>query len=146
VAFYGKNQHENCERRGHFDAGEFLTDYGDPEQQGWCLYMKGCKGPWANQDCWQRLWNGRTNYCIKANVPCVACSEPEFYESVSPFFERQFDVELPGIGNVDIDKVMATIGGIAAAGVGLDMAVSKARGRWKGNGDKDANTEEGKES
>ena len=131
VAYYGENQHENCERRGHFDAGRFLTDWGDPSQQGWCLYMKGCKGPWANQDCWKRLWNGRTNYCIQANHPCVACSEPEFYESVSPMYERQFDVELPGVGRVDLDKIMATIGGAVAAGVGLDMITSRITNRWK---------------
>jgi hydrogenase small subunit len=146
IAFYGENQHENCERRGHFDAGRFVTDWGDPEQQGWCLYLKGCKGPWANQDCWKRLWNNRTNYCIQANHPCVACSEPEFYESVSPMYERQFDVELPGIGRVDIDKVMWTIGGAVAAGIGLDMAISKATGRWKGNSENSAKKEEEKES
>lgn len=146
VAFYGENQHENCERRGHFDAGRFVTDWGDPEQQGWYLYLKGCKGPWANQDCWKRLWNNRTNYCIKANHPCVACSEPEFYESVSPMYERQFDVELPGIGRVDIDKVMWTIGGAVAAGIGLDMAISKATGRWKGNSENSAKKEGEKES
>jgi len=146
VAFYGERQHENCERRGHFDAGRFVTDWGNPEQQGWCLYMKGCKGPWANQDCWKRLWNNRTNYCIKANVPCIACSEPEFYEAFSPMYERQFDVELPGIGRTDIDKVMATIGGVTAAGVALDMAVSRATGRWKSNGNKKVEKVEGKES
>jgi hydrogenase small subunit len=145
LAFYKYNQHENCERRAHFEAGRFVTDWGDPEQQGWCLYLKGCKGPWANQDCWKRLWNNRTNYCIRANVPCVACSEPEFYESVSPMYERQFDTELPGIGRVDIDKVMATIGGAVAAGVGLDMLVSRATGRWKGNGGENAKKEDGKE-
>jgi hydrogenase small subunit len=146
VAFYGQNQHENCERRAHFEAGEFVTDWGNPEQYGWCLYLKGCKGPWANQDCGRRLWNGRTNYCIKANIPCVACSEPEFYESVSPMYVRQFDTELPGIGRVDIGKVMATIGGAVAAGVGLDMLVSRTTGRWKGTGTKQKDNEEGKES
>jgi hydrogenase small subunit len=145
LAFYGMNQHENCERRGHFDAGEFVTDFGDPKQQGWCLYLKGCKGPWANQDCWKRLWNNRTNYCIKANIPCVACSEPEFYEAVSPMFERQFDVNLPGIGRTDIDKVMAAIAGITAAGVGTDMLVSRLAGRWK-NGDEAEEKEAEKEA
>jgi hydrogenase small subunit len=146
MAFYRYNQHENCERRAHFEAGEFVTDWGNPDQQGWCLYLKGCKGPWANQDCWKRLWNNRTNYCIKANIPCVACSEPEFYESVSPMYERQFDIELPGIGRVDIDKVMATIGGVTAAGVALDMLVSRATGRWKSTGDEKTENDGGKES
>jgi hydrogenase small subunit len=145
LAFYGENQHENCERRGHFDAGRFVTDFGDPEQQGWCLYLKGCKGPWANQDCWKRLWNNRTNYCIKANHPCVGCSEPECYEAVSPMYQRVFDVDLPGIGRTDIDKVMGTIAGVTAAGVGVDMAVSKLAGRWKKDGESDADNEEEKE-
>lgn len=144
-AFYRYNQHENCERRAHFEAGRFLTDWSNPDQQGWCLYLKGCKGPWAHQDCWKRLWNGRTNYCIQANHPCVGCSEPEFYESFSPMYERQFDVELPGIGRVDIDKVMAAVGGAVAAGVGLDMLASRATGRWKGNGGQ-ITEEKGKES
>jgi len=139
LAFYKYNQHENCERRGHFEAGRFLTDWGDPNQQGWCLYMKGCKGPWAYQDCWKRLWNARTNYCIRANIPCVACSEPMFYESVSPLYEREFDVELPGIGRVDIDKVIGTIGGVVAAGVGIDMLVSQAS--RKGSSEKEKKEE-----
>jgi hypothetical protein len=46
-------------------------------------------------------------------------------------YERQFDVELPFIGRVDIDKAMATIGGILAAGVGADMLASRLTRRWK---------------
>jgi hydrogenase small subunit len=145
LAFYGYNQHENCERRGHFDAGRFLTDWGNPEQQGWCLYLKGCRGPWTNQDCWKRLWNQRTNYCIQANVPCVGCAEPEFYKSFSPLYERQFDVELPGGERADLDKIMGTIAGVTAAGVAADMVISRATKRWKnGNGAKEK--EEVKES
>ena len=125
LAFYGSNQHENCERRGQFDAGRFMVDWGNPRQKDWCLYLKGCKGPVAYQDCWKRLWNNRTNYCIRANTPCVACSEPEFYESFSPIYEHHHDVELPGIGRVEIDKVMATVAGVAAAGIGADMLISR---------------------
>jgi len=132
TAFYGVSQHDNCERRGNFEAGKFVTDWSDPNQQGWCLYLKGCKGPWANQDCWKRLWNNRTNYCIKANVPCVGCSEPEFYETFSPLYERRYDVNLPGVGRVDIDKILAGVGGLAAIGVGADMIASRLAGRWKG--------------
>jgi len=127
IAFYGFSQHENCERRGHFDAGRFMIDWGDPMQHEWCLYLKGCRGPVAHHDCWKRLWNNRTNYCVKANTPCVACSEPEFYESFSPIYERKFDVELPGIGRVDIDKVMATVAGVVAAGVGADTVISQLK-------------------
>ena len=127
IAFYGTLQHENCERRGQFEAGRFLTDWGDPDQQGWCLYLKGCRGPWSYHDCWKRLWNNRTSYCIASNTPCVGCSEPEFYKNFSPLYKRQFDIELPGIGRVSIDKVMATIAGVTAAGVGIDMLISRMR-------------------
>jgi len=128
VAFYGQNQHENCERRGHFDAGRYMTDRQDAAQQEWCLYLKGCKGPWANQDCWDRQWNGRTNYCIRANAPCAACSEPEFYETFSPLYERRFDVELPGFGRTNIDKVVAGVAGITAGVAGVDILASKVFG------------------
>ncbi|MFC1875204.1 hydrogenase small subunit [Chloroflexota bacterium] len=127
LAFYGTLQHDNCERRGNFEAGRFITDWGDPDQEGWCLYLKGCRGPWAHQDCWKRLWNNRTSYCIASNAPCVGCSEPEFYDTFSPLYERRFDVELPGIGRVNIDKVMATIAGVTAAGVGIDMLISRMK-------------------
>jgi len=40
---------------------------------------------------------------------------------------------------------MATVGGAVAAGVGLDMLVSRATGRWKGNGGQKTE-EKGKES
>jgi len=79
LAFYGESQHDNCERRGQFEAGHFLTDWGDPSQAGYCLYLKGCKGPWSKQDCWKRGWNGTITYCIAVNPPCIGCIEPEFY-------------------------------------------------------------------
>lgn len=145
LVFYGQNQHDNCERRGHFDAGRYKIDWGDPQQQDWCLYLKGCKGPVAYQDCWKRLWNSRTNYCVRANLPCVACSEPEFYESFSPLYEHQHDVELPGIGRVEIDKVMATVAGVTAAGIGADMLISRAAGRKNGDGARNQEEVEEKE-
>ena len=132
LAFYGMLQHNNCERRGHFDAGRFLTDWGDPKQLDWCLYMKGCRGPWAHQDCWKRLWNNRASYCIKANAPCTACSEPEFYEAFSPVYKHQYDVSLLG-GRVEIDKIMGTIAAVTAVGAGANILIDKAMEKKNGN-------------
>ena len=40
---YGQRIHDNCERRGHFDAGEFVQEWGDEgAKNGWCLYQMGC--------------------------------------------------------------------------------------------------------
>ncbi|KTB48960.1 hydrogenase (NiFe) small subunit HydA [Dehalogenimonas alkenigignens] len=91
LAFYGKLQHDNCARRGQFEARRFVTDFKDPAQQGRCLILKGCKGPIAFQDCWERQWNQRSNYCIQAGVPCVACSQPEFYQETSPLYAHDYD-------------------------------------------------------
>ncbi|MBN1191170.1 MAG: hydrogenase small subunit, partial [Dehalococcoidales bacterium] len=60
IAFYGKLIHDNCQRRGHFDAGRFAKKYSDP----YCLFELGCKGPVTNADCPIRLWNSGTNWCV----------------------------------------------------------------------------------
>ena len=40
---YGKRIHDNCERRGHFDAGQYVEAWGDEGHlNGWCLYKMGC--------------------------------------------------------------------------------------------------------
>ena len=37
---YGNRIHDLCERRGHFDAGEFVENFGDGgAKDGWCLYL-----------------------------------------------------------------------------------------------------------
>ncbi|MCI0521816.1 MAG: hydrogenase small subunit [Chloroflexi bacterium] len=49
---FGARIHDNCERRGHFDASEFVKAWGDEgHQKGWCLYQMDCKGPlqWINR-------------------------------------------------------------------------------------------------
>lgn len=84
--FFGVAVHEHCERKSHFDAGEFLTDWNDPAQKDFCLYERGCKGVDAYSDCPVRKWNGGINYCIACGAPCQGCSEPAFYDGVSPLY------------------------------------------------------------
>ena len=93
-AYYGKLIHENCPRRAYFDEGKFAKKFGD---EG-CLYELGCKGPITYSDCPLRKWNGGTNWVIGAGAPCNGCTQPEFPDMTSPFYERLVDVELPVIG------------------------------------------------
>jgi hydrogenase small subunit len=93
-AFYGKLIHENCPRRASFDEGKFAKKFGD---EG-CLYELGCKGPVTYADCPLRKWNGGTNWVIGCGAPCNGCTQPEFPDSTSPFYEKLVDVELPSIG------------------------------------------------
>jgi hydrogenase small subunit len=92
--FYGKLIHENCPRRAYFDEGKFAKKFGD---EG-CLYELGCKGPITYADCPLRKWNGGTNWVIGAGAPCNGCTQPEFPDQTSPFYEKLVDVDLPTIG------------------------------------------------
>lgn len=112
VAFYGTLIHDNCPRRGHFDAGRFAKKLSDP----YCLYELGCKGPVSYSDCPKRLWNSGTNWCIGANSPCFGCVEPDFPDRLSPLYGKVSDVGLLGINNF-ADKV--GIGAAAATGLGI---------------------------
>jgi hydrogenase small subunit len=90
--FYGGVIHDNCPRRGDFDAGRFARSFGE---EG-CLYLLGCKGHFAYADCPTRQWNSGINWCIKNGAPCLACVEPDFPDGACPFYEKLKD--FPKIG------------------------------------------------
>ncbi len=78
---YGALIHDNCERRGHFDKGEFVRAWGDVgHQNGWCLYQMGCKGPLTSHNCPSVRWNDGTNWPVGGGHGCIGCSEPDFWE------------------------------------------------------------------
>jgi len=78
---YGSRIHDDCPRRGHFDAAEFVVAWGDEgHQKGWCLYKMGCKGPVTFHNCPAVEYNDGTSWPIKAGHGCIACSEPNFWE------------------------------------------------------------------
>ncbi|OLN32305.1 hydrogenase small subunit [Desulfosporosinus metallidurans] len=129
LAFYGTLLHDNCPRRGHFENGEFLTDWNDPKQKEYCLILKGCKGPKTYTDCAQVWWNDNANFCINAGSPCSGCSERSFYKEFSPLYSKQENFKLPGIGQVNADTVGTVIGGAAAVGLGVHLIATAASGR-----------------
>lgn len=92
--FYGKLIHENCPRRAYFDEGKFAKKFGD---EG-CLYELGCRGPITHADCPIRHWNSGTNWVIGAGAPCNGCTQPEFAQELTSFYEKLVDVDLPVVG------------------------------------------------
>ena len=55
---YGQLVHDQCPRRSHFDAGEFVTSFNSEEaRKGFCLYQMGCKGPQTYNNCPKVLFN-----------------------------------------------------------------------------------------
>ncbi len=78
---YGDLIHDNCERRGHFNAGEFVRAWGDEgHRNGWCLYQMGCKGPTTYHNCPAVRWNEGVSWPIGSGHGCIGCSEPGFWD------------------------------------------------------------------
>jgi hydrogenase small subunit len=115
---YGKLIHDNCERRAHFDAGQYVEAWGDEgHRSGYCLYKMGCKGPVTSQNCPNVRWNGGTNWPIGCGHPCIGCAEPEFWDRMTPFYRHLPDVDVPGFNtSASIDQVGAVgVGAVAGA-------------------------------
>ncbi|AVX20669.1 hydrogenase small subunit [Carboxydocella sporoproducens DSM 16521] len=125
--FYSNLLHDNCPRRGHFENGEFVTDWNDPKQKDYCLLLMGCKGPKTYTNCAQVWWNDGANFCINAGSPCAGCSQPEFYHKFTPLYDKQeiIQKELPGIGATNVDTIGKVIGGAAAVAAAVHFAGSK---------------------
>jgi hydrogenase small subunit len=115
---YGKSIHDACERRAHFDAGQYVEAWGDVgHRTGYCLYKMGCKGPVTYQNCPNVRWNEGTSWPIGCGHPCIGCAEPNFWDTMTPFYAHLSGV--PGFGlHSNIDRV----GLLATAGVGAAFA------------------------
>lgn len=124
--FYGQTIHDQCERRGHFNAGRFVERFGSREEElGYCLYKMGCKGPDTYANCSKFRYNDRVSWCIGAGAPCIGCGEPKWVDKFAGFYERLPGVKVPGLEGVEAgaDKIgvvagVATVAGIAAHAIG----------------------------
>jgi hydrogenase small subunit len=115
---YGKAIHDNCERRAHFDAGQYVEAWGDEgHRTGFCLYKMGCKGPVTYQNCPVVRWNEGTNWPIGCGHPCIGCAEPNFWDTMTPFYQH-----LKGIPGFAVHTSIDTAGVVAVAGVGAAFA------------------------
>lgn len=119
---YGKRIHDNCERRPHFDAGQYVEAWGsEAHRSGHCLYKMGCKGPETFHNCPIQRYNEKTNWPVGSGHGCAGCSEPQFWDTMTPFYKRLPNV--PGFGiETTADKIgtglaVATAAAFAAHGV-----------------------------
>jgi [NiFe] hydrogenase small subunit len=89
VFAYGQTIHDLCPRRGFFEMGEFVEEFGSIEAElGYCLYKMGCKGPETYNNCPLVKFNDGTSWPVEAGHPCIGCSEPDFWDKMTPFFEE----------------------------------------------------------
>ena len=80
--FYGFTVHRHCQRRSYFDNQEFADNLGDIE----CMFSLGCVGPRTGSDCPYRQWINYVNWPVRANTPCIGCTNPDFPDGSTPFF------------------------------------------------------------
>lgn len=87
VMFFGETVHDRCERLKHFNNFEFAESFDSEEaKKGYCLYELGCKGPYTYNNCPTVKFN-QTSWPVQAGHPCIGCSEPNFWDDMSPFYE-----------------------------------------------------------
>jgi hydrogenase small subunit len=109
---YGKRIHDQCPRRAHFDAGQYVEVFDDEAaRKGWCLYKVGCKGPATFSPCPIFQWNSHTSWPIGAGHPCLGCTEPFFWDTMAPFYGR-----LPNVAGIGIENKIDTVGATLAVG------------------------------
>jgi hydrogenase small subunit len=115
---YGKRIHDACERRAHFDAGQYVEQWDDDgHRRGYCLYKMGCKGPETWHNCPTARYNDRTSWPVAAGHGCVGCSEPLFWDSMSPFYER-----LPAVPGFGVEATANKVGAAIAVATGAAFA------------------------
>ncbi|NTU41906.1 MAG: hydrogenase small subunit [Nitrospirales bacterium] len=124
---YGERIHDHCERRAHFDAGQFVRQWGDEgHRQGWCLYEMGCKGPETFKNCSVVKYNEGTSWPVQAGHGCIGCASPNFWDTMTPFYKRL--PKVPGFGiDVTADKIGLGLAAAAAAGAAVHAVASSAR-------------------
>jgi hydrogenase small subunit len=112
---YGGLLHNQCERRAHFEFGEFALSWGDEaSQKGWCLYKLGCKGPETFANCPSAKYAEGTSWPVKAGHGCIGCTMPRFWDAMGAPY-RRLPAPLPFAPHVTADHVgQALVGGVAA--------------------------------
>lgn len=122
--------HDLCERRGRFDAGEFVQQFGDEgAKDGYCLYKVGCKGPYTFNNCSKQKFNQGTSWPVQAGFGCVGCSEPDFWDTMGtvnePLKDKLYQTPFGGLGaDATADKIGIGILTVTAIGIAAHAAIA----------------------
>jgi [NiFe] hydrogenase small subunit len=78
VFAYGNTVHSQCPYR---------------ENESRCLEDFGCKGKICHNNCPTIKFNDATSFPMQAGHPCIGCSEPDFWDRMTPFYREGSDGE-----------------------------------------------------
>lgn len=139
---FNQTIHDNCERRGHFESGEFVYAFGTKEEaMGYCLYPMGCRGPQTKANCGVVRWNHRRSWCVASGGPCIGCctANPDdpghnWVETNTPFRARFRDLRIGG-ATIQPEAIAWTVTGIIAAALVVHGFGMKKTGRCDGGAD-----------
>ena len=142
AGLFDQTIHDNCERRGHFENGEFVYEFGsEEEKKGYCLYPVGCRGPQTRAVCGITLYNNRRSWCVQAGAPCIGCCEANpmnpgqnWVETNTPFYSRFRDLRVGGL-TFQPDTVAWVVTGLVAAALVVHGFGMKKTGRMDGGAD-----------
>jgi hydrogenase small subunit len=132
LSAYGNLIHNQCERRPHWEFGEFATEWGDQgAQEGWCLYKLGCKGPETMGNCPTVKYGEKISWNVRAGHGCIGCMTPSFWNEMGPAYKR-LPPPLFFLPNVTTDMLggglLAGIGGVAGVhAVGMGVRFKRRR-------------------
>ena len=84
---YGEKIHSECPRKDFYEDDRYVRAWGDDgHRSGFCLYEMGCRGKETRHNCPQIKWNDGTSWPIGCGHPCIGCSEPDFWDEMTPFY------------------------------------------------------------
>lgn len=142
TVMFGETIHDNCERRGHFENGEFVYAFGTEEEaKNYCLYPMGCRGPQTKSNCGIVRWNRRRSWCVASGAPCIGCctanpNDPghNWVETNTPFRARFRDLRIGG-ATIQPEAIAWTLTGLVAAALVVHGFGMKKLGRTDGGAD-----------
>lgn len=130
LMFHSTRICDRCEYRGDFEKGRFVSYFGEKEG---CLYLLGCKGPVAKNDCATEKWNNTSSWCVSVGSPCTGCSEPDYPAHHGLGMYGQLSLENAGAnsflirnsGNILKGALAVTVGGIVLHAVSKKTSTPK---------------------
>jgi quinone-reactive Ni/Fe-hydrogenase small subunit len=135
---FGYRIHDNCERRAHFDAGEYVEEWGDEGAiNNFCLYKMGCKGPMTFNNCSIVRYNEGVNWPVGVGHGCIGCSEPDFWDKYAyerPMADANIKAPTGGVEKT-VDEFGLGVLTAAAIGIGVHAVASAVAGKKSDEGE-----------